>query len=384
MAFALFCVGTENIGVDADGNQTSTNEWTIPGVHVPVAMMIHSWLETSTSGWPIPKMGDEIPYHFETIPEPHQPSEVVQSATDEVESLVEESSPPPTEILLPSDAINTPPTQSPELSSEKAAAKVSYWKDVADLSRIDWWYTLRVLRDCSDLVSAGWCPPPSTLGMNIVSLLVSIAEKGLTHLANACAGEGISEQQIRKERLVACSCASESLAALKSLASRDVLPHVALHPLVTTLCRLLTAAEQTISTLPSDGSVEEQEEDALFQVEIVTQRTFVASNSAELLWVLLSNEGTSCPTIDALLNAIDIDLFPSDYEKCRDSEERVLAAGGAIRALSAALWGELLHAVFRCSISVYANRICVLLLSHRRSSFGAGRALAEVLLGVCH
>ena len=144
------------------------------------------------------------------------------------------------------------------------------------------WYTLLVLRDCSDLASAGWRPPPSgKIGDEIILSLISIAEGGLAGVSHT--RQEIPEQQTRKERLVACSCASESLATIKNLATRDVLPRAMVMPLVTSLCHLLSAAETTISAHPNVESVEEHAEDTMFDKEILTQRNFVASNSAEIV-----------------------------------------------------------------------------------------------------
>ena len=124
------------------------------------------------------------------------------------------------------------------------------------------------------------------------------------------------------------SCAAESLALLKNLASRDVLPLQSVDMLATSLCRLLTTSEKAISDLESNN--------ATFEDEIVIQRTFVASNSAELLWILLSTESTCCPTCDALLNLIDGQVSQENQNAAIDET----GATSAVRALSAALWGK--------------------------------------------
>jgi hypothetical protein len=316
LAFGLFCGGNE---INAEGNN-GESKWSIPGAHTPVALMIHSWLETCLS-WPIPRETEDghIPYHFE---EPN---------TQEFSGGIYDESPggpPPAEILLPS---GLPEGEACELCRRK----FSFWGDLAENSCFDWWYSLRVLRDCSDLVSAGWTPP-TVIGDEIILTLVSIAERGISHLdGDNYFSRETPFEQIQKERLVACSCASESLVCLKTLASRDVLPHAALQPLVAVLCQLTFMPENTIN---SDAV---QDDDALFEEEILIQRTNVASNAASLLSVMLSAESTSCPTTDALLDMIDLDLSVEVTDENRAQVKECVERGsGAIRALSAAMWGQ--------------------------------------------
>lgn len=350
LTFGIFCEGNEsdNTATEASKGNNDENQWSIPGVHTPTAMMIHSWLRTCAA-WPIIKEFNDnnIPYHFEEISE--TPVDSRTSQTDENDG------PPPTEIVFQVnvnslDLNNASTDIEGEVCNGVAAVeppryrKFSYWGDLVH-NQADWWYTLRVLRDCSDLVSAGWCPPPSgEVGEGIILRLISIAEKGITHLSGYNETKiGLSEQQIQKERLVACSCSSESLVAMKTLASREVIPQGALHSLAISLCQLISAAESPLSSSCQDSGSDdvEEKENALFEKEILTQRTFVASQSAELLWVLLSTETTSCPTTDALLDAIDINLSAEITDDNRSqAEECIVIACGAIRALSAAMWGK--------------------------------------------
>ncbi len=190
-----------------------------------------------------------------------------------------------------------------------------------------------MLRDCFDLASAGWRPPPAgRIGEEIVLGLIKIAEDGL--FANSCSHHTLPVQQTQRERLLACSCAAESLASLKSLASRNVLPDSTVTPLASSLCRLLSAAETDISK----SSECEQTEDTGFDKGISTQKTYVASNSAEILWIMLSNENTSCQATDALLEAIDVDLsFDESDRENKNVNDSIYSASGSIRALSAAV-----------------------------------------------
>ncbi len=316
LAFALFCASAKREkrghgnGSESTYSDSAGAKWSIPGCHVPVSAMIHSWLATCQAGWPVPNEFEHgtIPRHTENISS--EPSEDHESPI------------PPKEIVLS----GTSQVDSTE-SNDAISAEFSYWGEIVDLTTIDWWYTLKVLRDCSDLVAAGWRPPPTgQIGEEIVLGLVSIAEQGLEILFEATE----DDEQLQKERLAAVSCASETLMALKNLAMRDVLPSDSLYKLVTSLCHFLSAAE---STSPDSN---EEVAGAMFEKEMLAQRQFVAASAAELLWILLSSEDTACTTTDALLDAIDIDL--SKTEKL--SGEDCAKAAGAIRALSAALWGD--------------------------------------------
>ena len=182
LAFALFCASAKMKGKrDGYGNESTTSDgagtnWSIPGCHVPVSSMIHSWLATCQAGWPVPNEFEQgkIPHHTES--NSSDPSEAHESPI------------PPKEIVLSAG------TQ----SSYQTDVKYSYWGELVDLSTVDWWYTLKVLRDCSDLVAAGWRPPPTgQVGEEIVLRLVSIAEQGLDIIFE----ETEDEEQLQKERL---------------------------------------------------------------------------------------------------------------------------------------------------------------------------------------
>lgn len=185
----------------------------------------------------------------------------------------------------------------------------------------------RVLRDVSDLVSSGWCPPPSGVGNKICRLLVAISMEGLFPILDSSQEDILPDEEICRE-----SCAAESLALLKNLASRDTLPLESVELITSSLCRLLSASEKALSAITNADSVNSPK--ATMEEEIIIQRTFVASNSAELLWILLSTESTCCPTCDALLNLIDKRLVPGN-----DGADES-GAVSAVRALSAALWGD--------------------------------------------
>jgi hypothetical protein len=220
--------------------------------------------------------------------------------------------------------------------------KYTFWGELVDASDFDWWYALRVLRDCSDLVSVGWRPPPSgKIGEQIILNFLLIAERGIEYIGKS----ELHEKQIRKGRLVASSCASETLIAMKTLAACEAIPHSSLRPLAISLCRLINNAETAISSVSNLESYQLQEGDALLEKEILTQQSFVASNSAELLSVLLEKEATACSVADVLLEAVSIDLSAEITENNRaEVEECAKTATVAIRALSCAMWGQcILH-----------------------------------------
>ena len=341
LVYGLFCAGRT---VEEAGEAAGDADWSIPGAHTPVAEMIHSWLEACQAGTLfILKKTEEgdIPFHVEEISN-ESPNHVASPDSGNAlppsseQSLVCDGPQPPAELSFSGTKDATEPLR----------RKFSFWGDVVGSEGVDWMYTLRVLRDCSDLVSTGWRPPPSgPVGEGILLILISIAEKGMSHLSENGDKE-MPGQQIHKERLVACSCASESLVAMKNLATRDVIPSAipmaTLQPLTITLCKVISSAEVTTSLGSSSDVVPEEAraDDASLEKEVFAQRMMVTSNAAELLWLLLSNEETSCPTTDALLDVIDMDL--RDADNLMHAQEHAIIASGAIRALSAAMWGQLI------------------------------------------
>lgn len=328
LAFGMFCSG--DVQDEGRKNEAGVEQsWSIPGAHMPVAIMIQSWLETCQAPWPTSKELDEsnIPFLFEPV------NNDGDGDDDDEQSFNQDkaNASPPTEIVVPSGGGGS------SIEEPEKGLRYTRWGDLVDLTRIDFWYTLRVLRDCSDLVSAGWCPPPTVVGESIVMSLLNIAERGLVYLLEDSSDkQGMDEEQVRKERLVACSCSSESLVALKVLAARDDLPEQVITAVSISLCRLLSATETK-----SPSSVSENGEEAMFDKEIQTQRGYIASTSAELLWVLLSSESTACQAADALLDVIDLDFHSifANLER-RQVEECVKIASGAVRALSASFWGK--------------------------------------------
>ncbi|KAK1733827.1 hypothetical protein QTG54_015524 [Skeletonema marinoi] len=80
-------------GNESTASDSAGANWSIPGCHVPVSSMIHSWLATCQAGWPVPNEfeGGKIPSHTENIStdpsedreSPIPPKEIVLSATNQ-------------------------------------------------------------------------------------------------------------------------------------------------------------------------------------------------------------------------------------------------------------------------------------------------------------
>lgn len=347
LALGLFCGGVEddkNVvefgrdgAAEASNGTSDTNRWSIPGVHAPVMYMIHSWLDVCRVSL-IRKEIDErnIPFHFEQLNE--------QSTIETREGKHDESrdGPPPTEILLPMKVNRRRTACIYPKGNVTERRKFTYWGELVDASSFDWWYTLRVLRYCSDLVSSGWRPPPSEkIGEQIILNLILMAEQGIKYFSVENNGRELHKKQIQKERLVACSCASESLVTMRTLAAREAIPQSVLRPLAISLCRLIYFSETIVSSDSNFESVLVEEGDALLEKEILTQQSFVASNSEELLSVLLTKESTACATSEVLLEALTADFSVEITEINRaEVEECAVIATVAIRALSSAMWGQ--------------------------------------------
>ena len=247
LSFALFCVGGGPSRPNEDPNdedQEPREEWSIPRSHLPMGTMICSWLICCTIGWPVPKVFEEVPCRFEEV--------VTQPSADSLDT--EEADSPPTEITVPTRKCisdehqpvlqeDEPEAPNEQIESSGVQVKFSLWSDLVSLSRKDWWFTLRVLRDISDLVSSGWCPPPSAVGNKICTLLVSISVEGLSPILDS------QEDTLPDEDMNICreSCAAESLALLKNLASHDTLPLDSVNLITSSLCRLLSASEKVSS-----------------------------------------------------------------------------------------------------------------------------------------
>ena len=269
------------------------------------------------------------------------------------------------------------------------------WSDVAHLGAVDWWFALQVARSAADLVSAGWCPPPrGTVGGGCISGLLGIAERGLLLCPSDVKSHPLStEREAREERLAASSSAAEAMCALANLGAEGRTPPLAVSNAVSILCGLLAVADPAMSAVsavtlyplgdcPVDA--EEEEEWGLERETFLSQRESCLSDVAELLWSLLADRRSASSATLALLKAIDVDLSPGTDEgiamrvpltgavnitpdvinviavdrlpapqredaplpnsvnrKGRENQNHsVLAAGGAIRALGAALWGN--------------------------------------------
>jgi len=105
-----------------------------------MATMICSWLTLCTIGWPIPKTYDEVPCRFEDV----------SAQYDTPDDDETEKDTPPFEIVFPvqKNRSNLDQFQSnadQESEKEKTSGiqtKYSYWRELVDITRKDWWYTL--------------------------------------------------------------------------------------------------------------------------------------------------------------------------------------------------------------------------------------------------
>ena len=133
-------------------------QWTIVGAHIPVASMLATWIETAKAGWPTQR-----------------------SSFD----------PTSVDVSGPKDLV---------------------WSRVAKAGAIDWWYVLQVSRASTDLVTAGWRPPPrGSAGENCMKGLLDIARRGLVLSSRDFKSSRRSfDQDAREERLAAASSSARA------------------------------------------------------------------------------------------------------------------------------------------------------------------------------
>lgn len=156
----MFCSASEindnNKSDSGDARPNNKQEWTIPGVHEPVAVMLHSWLETSLTGWPVVTVdeSDNVPFYFESFE--NDVPEFIGTDTNDIVSIGHEckddiNHAPPAEIVFPTDAFSpadsstdfVDPVSEMDYSNKR---KYSLWEEIVDVSRVDWLVFL--LSDC--------------------------------------------------------------------------------------------------------------------------------------------------------------------------------------------------------------------------------------------
>ena len=172
-------------------------QWTIVGAHIPVASMLATWIETAKAGWP-----------------------------------TQRSSFDPTSVDLtgPKDLV---------------------WSRVAKAGAIDWWYVLQVSRASTDLVTAGWRPPPrGSSGEKCIKGLLDIARRGLVLSSRDFKSSRRSfDQDAREERLAAASSSAEALSTLANIGSRGFLPLPTVGIVAKGLCSLLASIDPTMTNI---------------------------------------------------------------------------------------------------------------------------------------
>jgi hypothetical protein len=245
---------------------------------------------------------------------------------------------------------------------------------------VDWWYTLRVARASTDLISTGWRPLPKTdVGSDVVERLLGIAEKGLAIIDGTqsllndgseeamatTAAVGAATQQSREERLAAPSSVAEAISALASLSSRGLIPaatqkrtaravcrlHVISGAIKTSTTRLRNALDPNSSHGGGGGGHRLETEQQIFMNQIES----CFADTADCLWILFANEASSANAIAAFLEivhtanvksptcALSFSSLAGDEDgQDWDSKNKLVCmeAGTAVRMMSAAAWGR--------------------------------------------
>lgn len=282
--------------------------WSIPGAHKPVSELISSWIATALVGWP---------------------EEIVKDYNDVLDSTHYDF------------------TDDSHIKVVRSSIFTS--------GSIDWWYTFQVAKSISDLVKAGWRPPPSKIddGESIDGLL-QISKFGVLLEPSVMKyNSGDCHSDAREERIIAVSAAMEALESLQILGSRGFLPDAKIHKTSLTMCYLLAVIDPTTTNVvdsdlfpvPSNQSTDTNDE---LNIEIDTffdQRDDCLNEIAELLWSMLALEGSMEITVDALCGVLrntDLSLLQITENRYQDEDviNSILSACGAVRSLGASIWGN--------------------------------------------
>ena len=357
-------------------------QWTIVGAHNPVASMLATWIETAKAGWP-----------------------------------TQRSSFDPTSV---------------DLSGPKDLA----WSRVAKTGAIDWWYVLQVTRASTDLVTAGWRPPPrGSAGEHCIEGLLDIARRGLVLSSRDFKSSRRSfDQDAREERLAAASSSAEALSTLANIGSRGFLPLPTVGVVARGLCSLLASIDPTMSNVSVSSlyplpRADDEDEDVALVMEkeaFLSQRESCVADIAELLWSLLAHGASTCPAIEALLRFIELHVLSTPTASLglggtnspssatllssaasatsasapgtsnislstsavasastkssgsrRGDKKSVLAAAGAIRACGAAFWGDPPQVKGVGSLRIFWNQL-LLILARISSSIRCPRDFHDV------
>jgi hypothetical protein len=293
--------GSKQSGIFMSNSKRYT--WSILGAHKPVSKMTNSWISTALVGWP---------------------EEITKDQNDVLDS---------THYIFNDDS------HIKVLSSS-----------IFTSGSIDWWYTFQVAKSISDLVKAGWRPPPSNIddGESIMGLLqisklgVLLEPSVMKHKNNDCHSDA------REERIIAISAAMEALESLQILGSRGFLPKTTIKETSLTMSYLLAVIDPTTTNIvdsdlfPVTSNQSTNDEDEI-NVEIDTffdQRDACLNEIAELLWSMLALEGSMEITVDALfgvLRNVDLSLLQNQDTNVINT---ILSACGAVRSLGASIWGN--------------------------------------------
>lgn len=238
---------------------------------------------------------------------------------------------------------------------------------------MDWWYTLRVARASTDLVSTGWRPLPKTnIGSEVVHRLLDIAEKGFS-LLDYYDGTGTESTEVdptaaarlqskEEEKLAASSSAAETISALASLGSRGLIPVASQQSTARVVCRLHVISGAIRMSASGHGGqgqprqslqVDQQKSDTEQQI-FMSQIESCFADTADFLWILFANQASASNTSKAFLEMVKAADYNSpscalplspvipDKHGSWNSKSKLICmeAGTAVRMMSAAAWGR--------------------------------------------
>lgn len=289
-------------------------EWTIPGAHEPVEIMMRFWLESTIFGrWGPNNPLAVLPMKSQIISTEIELGWNAQGQEDHTAAL---KSPTATglEAMVTGD--------NAELDT------VLLMMDQLKGRTLDWWYCLQVARASMDLISSGWRPQR---GHDVVIHLLDMAEKGVSLVGLTCDSTDTGKKG-REERLAATASAAEAISALSSMGSRGVIPESVQAQVVHVLVTIQVVASQSdkivaiLYPVEESGLTEDEGERQLERETFLSQRDACFTDTLDLLWVLLAEHESAVISFATLVEILN-----------GNSNAR---AAVAVRVLSGALWGK--------------------------------------------
>jgi len=220
---------------------------------------------------------------------------------------------------------------------------------------------LAITRACNDLISAGWCPDQSTVGVSMVRMLINIAQDAsevrVAPTICSSAREATLASKEEADSLMAWCGGTEAVSTLTALSLQGLIPTSTIPSLIKTASRLYwqvfppSASHlygSQASTVIAVADERLSEIDTRVKEALKTQRDACFSDLSEILWKFLSSNTMAVTTVETLLTVIDTTNF--DSENCvlstadsvwGDSDTAAcVQAAGAVRVISSALWGD--------------------------------------------